>query len=30
MSSQVLGALATGSCSNIGVPYTPDPIPTIS
>jgi len=28
--SQVLGSLAPGSCSNIGVPYSPSPIPTIS
>ena len=28
--SRVLGSLATGSCSNIGIPYTPSPVPTVS
>jgi len=28
--AQVLGSLATGACSNIGVPYSPSPIPAIS
>ena len=28
--AQVLGSLATGSCSNIGIPYSPSPIPAIS
>ena len=28
--AQVLSSLATGSCSNIGIPNTPSPAPTVS
>ena len=28
--AQVLGSLATGSCANIGIPYSPSPMPTVS